>query len=367
MYTVSELKKKEEEALAQGLGTREEILARRQELITTGQVKPDVITQNQTQTQSQPQITSTQPEDNSNKGGLFSAMGEWGKGAVDKVSRFLAPATMNIAQDVGQSLYVGGDEFKQANAGVQAYQQQLQDLAKRAAQTTDPVVKQKLLDIVRKGLAESQRIGSELGATGTEGFSKDVNKNPLERGLASGTELATTFMVPSVGKGGTAVSRIASMAGQGAASSGLRTLTSTEDMTPEERVKKSLTSAAIGGVTTGGLQAAGEWATAAKAANQKAGQAIGKKGSEVRQSVRGIREKGIYGAEKVAKENADLDAMGIRGNTDQQWRQVPNKFRETEAKIQKLATDNPNVTAEVEEIEKGLKKRVWRVRLELRI
>lgn len=257
----------------------------------------------------------TQPEPE--KGGFFSALRKGGQWVVDN----LFPATKNFVQDVSSGLAVKSKDYQGMVESNQAAQAQVGKLIERAKIETDPEKKKKLLDLARQQGADLSKILEE----GTPKFSKDVEKNAVERGLAVGTELGTT-VVPVGGKGATAVQRVVSAAGQGAILSGSRAATSLEDMTPEERLKKTLVDAGFGALTVGGLQAGGE-VVSKLARGSKVTTDIGKnitqKGSDIRQGVRKIHEPaGVWSASKEQTINDTLDTLKIGGTADEQYKQL---------------------------------------------
>ena len=275
---------------------------------------------------------TTNPEQQA-RGGLFSNT----KSLGEKAARFLAPATMNIAQDWGQGDLVSKMESSGANKQSQAWQQQLADLAVRAKNETNPEKKARLLEIVRQGMVENQKVN----AMNQPGFSEDVNKSAIERGLGSGAELATTFMVPSAGKGGTALSRVASMAGQGATSAGIRTATSTQDMTPKERVKATAKAALIGGVVVGGLQGLGEAYTSWRGSLTNK---LKEAGSDIKTTQRGIRvTKGYNMATEEKAINSTAERLGFSSDPNVAFKQFPEKRVILKTALDKAVADNANV------------------------
>jgi len=260
---------------------------------------------------------TTTPAPTEQKGGLISNI----KSAASGVAKFLLPASMNFAKDVGASAYVNSQE----NADLEKSKAQMQEgigkLIKRANTETDPEKKKRLLDLAREQTKKAQEIDASFNPSNL--FSEDVNKNPLERGLAVGTEIATTALAPSASGKTTAVGRIASVAKQGAIASGARTATSLEDMTPGERLKNTLISAGLGGLIVGGLQTGGEVVRKAASGTTKAGQVTEQLGSELKQSVRQIKEPaGVWGASKEEAINNTLDKLELKGTASQQYKQL---------------------------------------------
>lgn len=183
------------------------------------------------------------------RGGLFSNISN-----SLPFLRNLIPATSNVVQDVSQTLTSRSKPVVSAQNSIELAQQQLSDVYKQAVMEQDPVKRQKIIEYAKQQ-AKDLNLGSQ--ETNNLNYSPDINKGYAERGLASGAELAP-FMVAWGAKGATAPARILSMAGQGASASGLRTATSLQDMTPEERAMATAKSALIGGAVAGGLQTAGE-------------------------------------------------------------------------------------------------------------
>jgi len=261
---------------------------------------------------SEPKV-ETQPE----HGGLFSNLKKGGQWIVDNIF----PATKNFVQDVSSGLTVKSKDYENMVKSNQDAQAQVSKLVERAKTETDPEKKKRLLDLARE---QSAKLGQIL-EEGTPKFSKDVEKNAIERGLAVGTELGTT-VVPVAGKGATATARVLSAAKQGAIISGSRAATSLEEMTPEERLKKTLVDAGFGALTVGGLQAGGE-AVSKLARGSKVTTDIGKnitqKGSDIRQGVRKIHEPaGVWSASKEQTINDTLDTLKIGGTADEQYKQL---------------------------------------------
>lgn len=272
------------------------------------------------------------------RGGLFDNI----KSVVGKAARFLAPATMNIAQDAGQSAYVEGDAFKQANQSKEDYQNVIRGVIKKAENATEPEMRKKLFDIAKNALNQSQSIGNDYQPE----FSKDVNLSPAERGIASGTEIGTIVAVPQA-KGTTATARIGSMAAQGGTSSALRELTSTEQMTPEERLKNTAIAGGIGAAIGAGTQAVGEAYNAVRGAGDK----VKEVGDNYRKEVRQIKQPAsVYGSGKEKAISQTLDDLGFKGTPANQYSQLEPKMAELESQIQSLVKSNPDIKVNVGDI-----------------
>lgn len=265
-----------------------------------------------------PGFTSEQPTvEQPKKGGLVSNL----KSAGNWIANTFFPATKNFVQDVSSGLFVGSKDYDAMVKSNQQAQEMNRKLVERAKQEKDPVKKKELLDFARK---QSQDLADQFNAAQPQ-FSKDVEKNPIERGLAVGTEIGTSIVTPEA-KGATAGARVLSAAKQGAMISGSRAATSLEEMTPEERLKKTLVDSGLGALTVGTLQVGGE-VVGKLASGSKATTNIGKNvkdlGSEVRQGVRKIREPaGVWGASKEEAINGTLDKLGISGTAEQQYIQL---------------------------------------------
>lgn len=251
------------------------------------------------------------------KTGLFGAL----KGAGKWVADTFFPATKNFVQDVSSGLAVKGKDYQDMVKSNQDAQAMVSKLVERAKNETDPEKKKRLLDLAREQSANLGKILEE----GTPKFSKDVEKNPLERGLAVGTEIGTSVLTPEA-KGAGAGARIFSAAKQGAMLAGSRAATSLEDMTPEERLKKTLTDAGLGALTVGALQGGSEAVSAlakGSQATKKIGENITEKGGEIRQGVRKIHEPaGVWSASKEQKINETLDKLNIGGTAGEQYTQL---------------------------------------------
>src|SRR3990172_2577944 len=110
----------------------------------------------------------------------YNIKGATGIGILDNILGFVAPRTANIVQDIRAA----GEVKAQQPAQEAQYQKQLQgiQLAKQAAQTTDPAEKERLLNL-------SRQISAGVTNIDTSGFSQDIEKGYLDRGLGAGAEL----------------------------------------------------------------------------------------------------------------------------------------------------------------------------------
>lgn len=290
----------------------------------------------------------TQPAVNPQKGTLLQTLtgGKGVAGAINNVGKFIAPATQNIMQDTVASSVVSSKDFKKSQQAQKAMHDQAMELVKKAKSTKDPVVKAKLLSAARK-------LNNQDVSVDTQGmFSEDINKDYASRALASGTEIGTLLTTPA-GKGKTAVQRTLSAAKQGAVSSAARTATSTQEMTPEERLKATGTSALVGGAITGGTQLAGELYKVVKGAGEK----IEAGGNKVRESVRQIKQPAsVYGAGKEKAINKTLTKRGFTGSPGQQYDQLEGGVKKLETEIIDEAKANPDVVVKVGDIKTSFMK-----------
>lgn len=251
------------------------------------------------------------------KGGLVASL----KGAAKWVGDTFFPATKNFVQDVTSSAVQNSKDYQDAVKSTETAMAGTRKLVEQAKKTTDPATKERLIKLARE---QSAALGKSLEEIVPE-FSKDAEKGYVDRGLAVGAEIASAAMTPTAG-GKTAVQRTLQMGKQGAEIAAARSATSLEDMTPEERLKKTFVDAGLGALTVGGLQAGGEviskLSKGSKAA-ETVGQNITKKGSEIRSSVRKVREPaGVWGASKEEAINGTLDTMKIEGTAAEQYTQL---------------------------------------------
>ena len=314
------------------------------------QVNPVQLTEIPQSTQSvQPTVIpqSTNPE-NVVRGSFLQNIKSSG---LKGIANFLAPASANIAQDVGVSTAMGSKDVKQAEKSVNDAWTMVHSLIKKAGETTDPETKARLLTLARQ---QSETLGG-ISTDMQPQYSEDMSKSPVTRGLASGAELAPYFvgLAPSggfVAKGSSVLPRIGSMAVQGGEASGMRTLLSAKDMTPQERANATVKSTVTGAVVAGGLQAGGELLNKIKPAGAK----LEETGSNVRQGVRQIKQPAsVYGAGKEADINQTLNDLGIKGTPGQQYAQLEPKMAEVENKIQTVIQKNPGITITKAEIKQS--------------
>lgn len=216
----------------------------------------------------------------------------------------IAPATANIARDWGAGDLVTKMETSGANKQSQAWQQQLIDLAKRAQVEKDPIKKAKLLEIVKKGMAENQNVNSMNQVQ----FSEDAGKNYLRRGLAAGTELGT-LLAPGP-SGSNALQRIGSAATTGAFVTGSRELTNLEGVDENllsglnaDRVINTAEAATVGAITGAGLQTGIE--------------GINFTGSKIKDAAKWLRDKGYEAYATTFKDNQKaLELIGRKYGND---------------------------------------------------
>lgn len=266
--------------------------------------------------------------------------GEGVTGLVNKVGKFIAPAFRNATIDTIASNLTTSKEFAGANESVKAAQKQAQNLIKKANNTKDKELKKKYLDLARQ-------LNNQTAAPSTAGlFSEDAEKDAASRGLAIGAEVGTLLTGPK-GKGANALSRTLSAVGQGAVSSGVRTATSLEDMTPEERLNATANSALVGGALTGGFQVFGETLNKIRGGAST----LENSGKVIKQDIRKIRQPGsVYGASKEKEINKVLDELGFKGTPEQQYASLEPKLNELESQLNKVIEDNPNITVKVGDI-----------------
>lgn len=266
------------------------------------------------------------------RGGLFSN--------VKQAFSGFFPATKNYVQDVSAHLGVKSKEFDAAQASIERGQAGLQQLTERARKETDPVRKKKLMNLVQE---QSKQFG-ELAKEIQPEYSEDIDKNPLERGLAVGAEIAPLAMTPTAGaiKGAgfkAAARRVGSMAVQGGAMAAARPLTSLKDMTPEERLTESLKAAGMGALLVGGIQAGGEIISGVAKGTSTIGKKTEQAGSSIRQSVRKIKEPaGVWGAQKEDAINETLTKLDINGTAAEQYKQLATKYDDLTAGIDDYLT-----------------------------
>lgn len=126
-----------------------------------------------------------EPEGETSLGGKIVAAG---KGVKD----FLLGSSINLAEDVGVGLALGGEEGQ----ATQESQQQAIEAARRSmelAQTTeDPEQKARLEKVARETL---ERVGLDTGAIGALA-SEDIDKSVAERSIASALEIAGAAEIP---------------------------------------------------------------------------------------------------------------------------------------------------------------------------
>lgn len=262
------------------------------------------------------------------KGGLVASL----KGAAKWVGDTFFPATKNFVQDVTSSAVQNSKDYQEAVKSNEAAMAGTRKLVQQAMKTKDPAEKERLIKLARE---QSATLGKSLEEISPE-FSKDAEKNYIDRGLAVGTEIASAAMTPTA-TGKTATQRVISAAKQGAELAGTRAATSLEDMTPEERLKKTLVDAGLGALTVGGLQAGGEIVSkvgTGSKATENIGKNIQKKGSEVRSSVRKIREPaGVWGASKEEAIGNTLDKLKIEGTSAEQYAQLEPAYEKLNGAI----------------------------------
>jgi len=261
------------------------------------------------------------------RGSLFENVSRGAK----SLGKMFFPTAKSFVQDVSSGLTVKSGAQKSARESIETGQSDIIKLTERAKRETDPKRKKKLL---RLALQQSKRF-SEISKEIDPGFSPDIDKSPIERGLALGAEISPLALGVAA-KGATAVARAASAAKQGAALTGARAATSLEDMTPEERLKKTLVSAGFGALIIGGIQGGGELVKGIAKATTKIGKGTSRAGAAVRQHARKIEEPaGVWGADKEAAINQTLDKVGIKGSASNQYKQLSPKYNKLTKSIDK--------------------------------
>lgn len=179
---------------------------------------------------------------------------------VSKILGILSPGIVNIGRDISESFRVGSKVLPQA----QSQEQNLQQaglLAKQAAQETDPNRRAALLD-------QSRKFSSGYAPIET-GFSQDIERGYLDRGLQAGVEgglLATPFL-GKLGGAGKAVQSLASKSPvlQNILNTGLKSgavggalLGATQEGDIGQRLTKSVTGGLTGGIIGGALDKASD-------------------------------------------------------------------------------------------------------------
>lgn len=286
-----------------------------------------------------------QPETQPKKGGLFSNLKDMGKAFVDTV----LPASTKIAQDIGAGLAVNSKDAKAAQQSMDEAKAMNRKLVAAAAKEKDPAVKARMLKLSRESSAVLDKTNTENAPQ----FSEDINKNYWERGIAAGAEIAPLVMTPAATEQSltkipftksplakTALKRVTSMAMQGAEATGLRTFTSTKEMTPEERLTNSLVDAGWGGLLAGGIQVGGEIIKKLPGTATTVGKNISEKGAATRQGVRKIKQPaGVWGSEKEDAINSTLDSLGIKGTAEEQYKQLAPAYNKLTKDIQTYLKD----------------------------
>ena len=230
--------------------------------------------------------------------------GATGIGILDNILGFVAPRTANIVQDIRAA----GEVKAQQPAQEAQYQKQLQgiQLAKQAAQTTDPAEKERLLNL-------SRQISAGVTNIDTSGFSQDIEKGYLDRGLGAGAELG---VLASGGISGLSAAKSGMVLGGvlGATNPGA-------DLT--QRALGATGGAALGGITGKLL----EGILKAPSKMQESGQAL-------RQ---GVLKPKVSTSPLFAQEETALTQkatkLGLKGSAKAQSQQIGNIYKQSSTEL----------------------------------
>jgi hypothetical protein len=266
------------------------------------------------------------------------------QGTLEKIGQFIAPSTTNLIKDVVSS-YKVNQQIPQVN---QASDESLR-LAKLATQETDQGKKQALLDQSR--VLSGQKVD-------VSGFSKDVDKSALNRGVGVTGELAT-YAVPQLKplKGVGAISKIGNAAITGATIGAVSGGTQVAE-SPEERIKNLLSGATVGGLAGGTIQAGVEGLSAGSKYIKKGIDSLQKKGLEMyattfkdNKTAQKLVDS-LGGPEKAAKQFIDYKIPKTKGGVTKQISKLNSQYDSEVTK--KLKTIGNTRTQDLDNVLDGL-------------